>query len=260
MPVDTAGWYVWLYHGWVHQWAWSSESCVLIAHPSGQDTTSNLSLFKKISRFVSLLFQCIVRFLLASTLSQSRKKSRKNLANIQLPWNRPWSITHTVLSYVNVVDSPETNHVINKLLKLDFIATHCVQFCWYLFSSSFYTVFFCYLFIFLHLLFRYCTWHSSGLKGERKIILTMKRKYLQLAERNTFTFSRMTMLILFFSCLVCFLKLSMKVLIVVTMMKRPCLLFACCVQQLATKVGSTDISLNTNRCMATPGELCWPKT
>lgn len=86
-------------------------------------------------------------------------------------------------------------------------------------------------------------------REKEKLIIATKRKYLQVAHRNTFTFTRMTMLILFLSCLVCSLKRSMKVLIVATMMKRHCLLFACCVQQLATKVGGTD------RCMATPGVL-----
>ena len=84
--------------------------------------------------------------------------------------------------------------------------------------------------------------------------LIIRFKYSQAAERNDFTFTRIMVFILFFSCLVCFLKRSMKVLIVATMMKRHCLLFACCVQQLATKVGSTD------RCMATPGVLFWSKT
>ena len=79
--------------------------------------------------------------------------------------------------------------------------------------------------------------------------LIIRFKYSQAAERNDFTFTRIMVFILFFSCLVCSLKRSMKVLIVATMTKRLCLLFACCVQQLATKVGSTD------RCMATPGVL-----
>ena len=140
----------------------------------------------------------MVRFLLASTLSQSRKKSRKNLANIQPPWNHPWWITHSVQSYLNVVDSPDTNHVINKLLKLDFIATHCVQFCWYLFSSSFYTVFFCYYFFLASSIpILYLTFLRIKREKEKLIIAT-KRKYLQVAHRNTFTFTRMTMLILFF--------------------------------------------------------------
>lgn len=84
--------------------------------------------------------------------------------------------------------------------------------------------------------------------------LIIRFKYSQAAERNDFTFTRIMVFILFFSCLVCSLKRSMKVLIVATMTKRHCLLFACCVQQLATKVGSTD------RCMATPGVLYWSKT
>lgn len=84
--------------------------------------------------------------------------------------------------------------------------------------------------------------------------LIIRFKYFQTTERNTFTFTRIMVFILFFSCLVCSLKRFMKVLIVVTMMKRLCLLFACCVQQLATKVGSTDWF------MAIPGVLCWSKT
>ena len=118
------------------------------------------------------------------SVKKERKERRKELGQY------PAALTSPLVNNAHYTIISERN----KLLKLDFIATHCVQFCWYLFSSSFYTVFFFFFFgIF------YSDTALDILKREKeKLIITMKRKYLQAAERNTFTFTRMTVFILFF--------------------------------------------------------------
>ena len=123
------------------------------------------------------------------SVKKERKERKKELGQY------PAALTSPLVNNAHYTIISERN----KLLKLDFIATHCVQFCWYLFSSSFYAVFFCYYYFFLASSIPILYLTFLRIKREKeKLIIATKRKYLQVAHRNTFTFTRMTMLILFF--------------------------------------------------------------